>query len=403
MRATCSRLAGLLVVLLAPVAGTAFGQGLAGSGAYSPPETQLPIPTWANGNRPEDGGLFTAAEYVMFRQTNPLRNQVMAIRGFVDADGSITGRSGTFIGSGQEALNARNASGPMTYQPGFKIDIGWKFSGEQESSTLTLSWMYLLESKYNAEATLAAPFLRGGPNLADTFLFSPVYAFPSDYSGPPFKVGVGDANAAFGIWNAASAETIQFTQKLQQWDLTYRVPFFSNENYRLSGLCGARFLWIWENFLWKTFDLDQFGNNGPLDTGVFSNIVSNRMYGPWVGCCQEWYIGKGFACQLDLGTAAFMDIVKERIRYQFADRTVAPQSKLGRVDYTFAFQFTGAASMQWYIYEGIQLQAGYDLWFLLNSLAAADPVNFNWGSPSYRYSHVVRTLDGFHAGVSFTW
>lgn len=403
MRATLSRLAGLMVVLLAPMGGTAFGQGLAGSGAYSPPDPQLPIPTWANGNRPEEGGFYTAAEFMMIRQTNPLRNQTIAYRGFVDADGSISGIPGTFEGSGQEALNARNASGPMTYQPGFKIDLGWKFSGEVESATISLSWMFFIEAKYNAQASLAYPFLQSGAALTNTFLFSPVYAFPSDYSGPPFKVAGGDAFAAFGIWNAASLETIQFTQKLQQWDITWRQPYYSTETYRISGLMGARFMWIWENFLWKTFDLDQFGNNGPLDTGVYSNIVSNRMYGPFIGCSQEWYVGHGFACQLDLGTAAFLDVVRELIHYEFADRTVAPQSKLGRRDYTVAFEFTGMAGMAWYPIEGVQLRAGYDLWLLLNSVAAAQPVNFNWGSPAYKYSNIIRTFDGFNVGVALVW
>jgi len=158
---------------------------------------------------------------------------------------------------------------------------------------------------------------------------------------------------------------------------------------------GARFLWIWEQFQWKTFDLDATGNNGPLDTAIYNNIVSNRMYGPSLGCSQEWYVGHGFACNLDLGTAALLDVVKERINYTFADRDAAPQSKLGRTDYTVAFQFTANAGLTWYPTEAMQFKIGYDLWFLLNSLAAVDPINYNWGSPAYQYNHVIRTFDGF--------
>jgi hypothetical protein len=387
-----------MAVLLTLVGGMAFAQS--NGGEYAPPETQLPLPLYSN--RPENGGFYFAPSFVMMRQTNPLRNQTIAIRGFVDVDGSISGNPGTFIGNGAEALNARNVSGPMTYQPGTRIDVGWKFVGEEgEASVLNFSWMYFTEAKYNAQASLAVPFQQGGPLLEDTFLYSPVYGFPNDYSGPPNKVNRGDANAAFGIWNAASIETIQFIQKLQQWEVTYRIPAYSTECYRLSGYLGGRFLWIWEQFKWSTFDLDALGNNGPLDTGVYTNIVSNRMYGPTIGCVQEWYVGHGFACMLDLGTAAFLDVVKERIRYQFADRTAAPQSKLGRVDYTIAFQFTGSVGLMWYPVEGIQVKFGWDLWFLLNSLASEQPINFAWGSPAYQYDHVFRTFDGLNAGIAF--
>src|SRR5687768_12350956 len=37
------------------------------------------------------GGAYTALEFVMFRQTNPIRRQLVAVRGLVDVDGAITG------------------------------------------------------------------------------------------------------------------------------------------------------------------------------------------------------------------------------------------------------------------------------------------------------------------------
>src|SRR5438270_114525 len=37
------------------------------------------------------GGVYTALEFVMFRQTNPIKRQLIAVRGLVDVDGSITG------------------------------------------------------------------------------------------------------------------------------------------------------------------------------------------------------------------------------------------------------------------------------------------------------------------------
>src|SRR4051794_40396296 len=37
------------------------------------------------------GGVYTALEFVMFRQTNPIGHQLAAIRGFTDFDGAVTG------------------------------------------------------------------------------------------------------------------------------------------------------------------------------------------------------------------------------------------------------------------------------------------------------------------------
>ncbi len=397
MQATRFRLGGLLVVLLTVGAGTAWGQP---AGSPSPPDPQWPIPT-GNG---VDGGFYTAASFLYFQQSNPLGKQPIAYKGFLDVDGTASGGvPNTFHGSGTVALEAKDASGPLTYVPGMKIDLGWRFSGEMEASTLTFSWLYFTEAKYNAGVTLADPWLNQGPGGANSFFFSPVYNFPNNYAGPPSKLGVGDAGAAFGIWNGASEDLIQFIQKTQQWDLTYRMPFYSTETYRLSGLAGGRFLWLWEQFQWTAIDLTTTGTTPQFGSAVYNNIVSNRMYGPVIGCSQEWYLGSGFAANLDLGTAAFFDYVRELIRYEFADRTAGPQSKLGRRDFSIAVQFTANAGINWYPYQGVQVRAGYNLWLLLNSIAAEDPINYNWQAPAYQYAHVARIFDGFDVGLAFIW
>ena len=51
--------------------------------------------------RPEDGGLFVAAQALYFTQSNPLKSQVVGVYGFRDRDGSITGTVDQFVGSGQ--------------------------------------------------------------------------------------------------------------------------------------------------------------------------------------------------------------------------------------------------------------------------------------------------------------
>jgi hypothetical protein len=109
-----------------------------------PADPVWPIPT----ARPDKAGFYAAAEFVFFRQTNPLKSQEIAVRGLLDFDGSITAAltgttifpvngppviipgtqvPGNFIGSHNPALDAQQASGPASYQPGFRISAGWRF------------------------------------------------------------------------------------------------------------------------------------------------------------------------------------------------------------------------------------------------------------------------------------
>src|SRR5262249_46197488 len=87
--------AGLLVawLTLAPVA---FAQGISpsagditgpGATGYAPADPQLPVPLGST--RPEDGGLYTFGRFAYFKQSNILRAQPVAIRGFRASDDSI--------------------------------------------------------------------------------------------------------------------------------------------------------------------------------------------------------------------------------------------------------------------------------------------------------------------------
>src|SRR5438128_7231959 len=51
-------------------------------------DPQIPLPLYHD--RPEKGGFYAAGEFLFFRQTNPLKDQIIAVRGLLDFDGSIT-------------------------------------------------------------------------------------------------------------------------------------------------------------------------------------------------------------------------------------------------------------------------------------------------------------------------
>jgi hypothetical protein len=397
-----------------------------------PADPVVPLPLYHD--RPERGGFYAAAEFMFFRQDNPLKGQVIAVRGLLDFDGSITRdlngtlvnptnggtpviapitvlpggiinfptvTSGTpqvanFIGSGTPALHADDAGGPLSYQPGVRLTLGWRFEG---GVTAEVSWWMLSEAKYQAVATLVPPGLNAGPLLADTFLFSPVYNFPNDFVGPPFKLALGNPNAAYGIWDGASVMQIAFVQRFTQYDITSRIPIFETDYCRCYGLVGMRHVSEWERFTWRTVAEDFNGQADQTDVAIYSNVVSNQMYGPFIGCGNEVYCGHGFAFSLDLKTAGMIDFVHEIAKYERGDIAIA--SKRAKRQWEFVPEFEASGNIWWYPIEGVQIKVGYDVMEFLNTIGSPDPVNFNYGGLDVNWTHVARFMDGFHAGIGF--
>jgi hypothetical protein len=385
------------------------------------PDNPWPLPLFHD--RPETGGIYAAGEFMFMRQTNPLAHQVIARRGLFDFDGSITAalngqvaepapnvppiiipgqiHPGNFIGSGTPALFADDAGGPATYQPGFSITLGWRFA---DGVAVEINWIHLFEAKYSAAASIVPPTLNPGNNLEETFISSPVFNFPNAYAGPQFKLAIGNPNAAFGIWNAASEMTIDFIQRFEQFDITGRIPVYQSDNCRCYGLIGPRLVWLWERFKWRTVSEDFLGNAAGDDSAIYSNIVSQRMYGVHGGGGTEWRLGDSpigtFSVSLDLQAALMADIVKERAKYERGDHAAA--SKRSLTTYTVVPELQANPSLWWYPIEGIQMRVGYDLMGFFNTVAAPNPVSFNYGGldPAWEQGH-FRFFDGFNAGIGF--
>jgi hypothetical protein len=381
------------------------GMALAPRGAlaqidYVPPDPVWPLPLYHD--RPENGGLYTFGEYVMFRQTNPLRHQTIAVRGFDARDTSITGQIG-FVGSGAVALDARQAGGPNSYQPGFEIGLGWKF---RDGSAVELSWMHLLKKVNFAVASLVGGGFNftGGPGLADTFLSSPVFNFPIEYGGPANDLAIGNPNATFGIWDASDLQQIDFTQRTDQYNIRYRIPVHETDCWRCYGLAGARFFWIWERFKWRTVDADINGNATAFDVAIYTNIVSNRMYGPFVGVGNEWFVCQNrlgaFSVSLDLEAALLLDVVKERAKYELGEKNAPPQVKRSITDYKAVPELSAALKVWWYPIEGVQVQVGWDAMGFFNTIASRNPVDFDFGRVTPAWERVpIRVFDGLRVGI----
>jgi hypothetical protein len=422
-------LIGLLAAGLLLSPGRGYGQEV------PPADPVFPFPIYHD--RPETGGLYVTDEFVMYRQTNPLQHQPIAVRGFFDVDGSITGHPGGHVGSFQPVLFADDAGGPGTYQPGLRLGIGWRF---RDGLSVEVSWMNLFKAEYFAVRTLATPGFQSDPFLADTFLSAPVYNFPSQFSGPQIKEvalatfpTLHTLNTGYGIWNAADEMSISFVQRFEQIDAVGRVPIFETDCDRCYGRVGFRFSWIWEQFKWRTVDngfipnsninptvdIDPFTgrifdphtlintqlspDTSPLNAAIYTNTVSNRMYGPVVGFGNEYYIGHGFSVSVDVLAGLYLDVVKEIAKYELGQKDQAPQIRRGITTYKMAEEVQASLSLWWYPIEGVQVQFGYDVMGFFNTIAAKEPVSFNYGGLDPAWTEVFRFFDGLHVGIGITF
>jgi hypothetical protein len=352
----------------------------------------------------EEGGFFMGLDFVYWRMPNPLWSQTVAVRGFMDFDSSITGEApGTFVGSGASALNVEQVHGPGTYTPGSYLTLGWRF---ENGTVFSVNWRHLTDVRYTAQATLVPFNFQFGQDLEDTFLFSPVVAFPNDYAGNPRNVSQGNEGATFGIWNAASFMQIVFLQRYESVDGTLRIPTWTTYDSRCYGLLGPRFTWIWERFKWRTVDMDESGLASASTVAYYSYVVSNRLYGVHAGCGYECFLGDtpigGFALSVEGEGALFANFVKARAKWELEDRsTVAHRN---RNFSTIAPGVSAKINLWWYPLEAIQVTLGYDAEVYFNTMASRHPIDFDFSAITPGFDkNVTRFFHGLHFGFGITF
>ena len=111
-------------------------------------------PVWAPiGTYQHDGsGWYTGIEFVIMNQPRAIGHQRVAIRGFVDSAGFLTGTPGTFLGTGEEALNT-NQFGRTGWSPGRRVTFGYRF---ENGWNFSISWLHVYDTKYAAAPALCA-------------------------------------------------------------------------------------------------------------------------------------------------------------------------------------------------------------------------------------------------------
>ena len=353
--------------------------------------------------RYDDGGIYVGLEGVLYSTNRPLTSQTVAIRGFRDLDGSVTGTPGTFVGSKQEALNTEQLMGPGVQQPGWNLFIGYRF---QSGVVVELDWLHLVQGIYHASASLISPTFNTGANFENTFLFSQVNNFSTLWAGPPQKFPQGDPGATFGIWNGASYEQIEFIQRFDVYQLNIRIPGFETADYRTYGIFGPRIAWVWDEFLWTAAATDQFGNGGPAFTAIYHNYVSNRMYGIHAGWGGDWWLGQtpigGFAFTFEAEAALYADMVKMNAGYELADGSVS-STRSGRKT-TLAPGLEARLGLWYYPWEAVSINIGYDVISFFNTMSSHQPIDFNLGQvdPQYNYQF-FRYFQGLRFGITFVF
>ena len=350
----------------------------------------------------DDSGVYAGIEFLYWKTNRPLRSQTIAVRGFFDLDGSVSGRQ-QFVGSGEEALNVSDLYGPGNYQPGWDFRFGYRWSN---GIAVEFGWKHLVQARYTTTASILAPSFNNGNFFENTFLFAPVTNFPVDWAGSSQNIPQGSSAAIFGIWNAASYMSIEYTQRFDTYEINARVPIWETADHRVYGLFGPRIAWIWDRFAWRTVDIDVVGNSGGDTTAVYSNTISNRMYGIHAGFGNDWFLGQtpigGFSFVCDIEGGLYLNLVKANTDWNRGDAAVTAGRH--RRFNTLVPACEARLGFKWYPWEAISLDFGYDIQAYFNTISSHRPVDFNMGTidPAYN-TQVLRYFHGIRAGIGFVF
>jgi hypothetical protein len=140
-----------------PFSGGPVGQSPSGSGGtdYAPPAGfKLPLPLYST--NPASGEVFLNGGLLYYQESNSLKSQVVAPPGFVDGSAAFRG-AGAFIGPHANALDVNQVTGPHSFQPGFDVGAGYRFSG---GSALSVDYWSPTAAFSHADATLVPPGVR---------------------------------------------------------------------------------------------------------------------------------------------------------------------------------------------------------------------------------------------------
>lgn len=457
MRTRTKWLALLLVGGLCLTPATVRAQDNPGASVRSP-EWESPLPLmWGD----RDEGLYVSTEFLILQFDNPLRQQALAFRGFIDNFGQLNGDpksplitvvdsatgdfinsfhlspgpAGAFVGSHETALDQHDVGGNK-YVPGMRLTIGYRL---RDGIALEISYMTTDTVTHSATAGIIPRDQNGNSNFANSFISSPFFNISPQFAGPPADVisnvvpvpvpagastvavptpltgipGVflppnevnelntlhGLALPAFGIWNAAEEMYLKFSQSLSTWEFNIRMPVYQDDNFRSYSIVGIRQFHIREAFSWRTVDEDIFGNTLPEWSATYNNRIDNDLYGLQCASGNEVYLGAGWALSVEGRVGIFGDASQVKTEIARGDEEFSVHHI--RKDTSIVPMFQGAGYLWWYPIEGIQLRAGYEFLGLIGVKRSPHQVDFNAGTLQPEVKDMFFRMSGFTAGISF--
>jgi len=391
------------------------GEGLIDAGGLPGQDGRLNYATAPLGN-PAKQGPFVYSDIAYFTQSWTLGKQLVAWRGLVDSTGVVTGVPGTFIGSGVRALST-DQFGRTEYAPGLNLGIGWKF---EDGSSVTARIMHISGQTFGASASLASQYARSNVSLSDTFLVSGVFNFPPQFAGPDRKTAfegtfIGRVvdpttgavlvpgtlvpdRAFYGLWNGASNMSIEYKRWYTEAEIGGRTPLFESNTSKVYAIGGMRYHMFMERFHWLTQNFDLNGNTGGRFEADYDNILSQRMYGPYIGCSHDLYLKNNFSLSVDLTGGLMANFIKERAYYELGDNTVKAKRARNAID--LVPTAGGNVNLWWYPVKGIQMRVGYSANTFYNTRNIQDPIGFNYGAIDPVYgTQYFRIIHGLNVGV----
>jgi hypothetical protein len=378
------------------------GEGLIDAGGLPGSDVRQNYFTTPLGN-PGKQGPFVYTDIVYFTTNWTLGRQVVAVRGLRDTTGLLTGTPGTLIGSGTTALTT-NQFGRTEYAPGVNLGVGWKFD---DGSSVTARILHVSGQTFAASASLATPYARSRPDLSDTFLVTDVFNFPPQFAGPDRRTAFEGTTlpdgrlipdrAFYGIWNGASNMSIDYKRWYTEAEIGGRTPLFESTSSKVYGIGGMRYHMFMDRFQWLTQTFDLAGNTGGRFEALYSNYLSQRMYGPYIGCAHDLYLKNNFSLSVDLSGGLMANFIKMRAKYELGDNTV--QAKRSRNAIDLVPTAGGNVNLWWYPVRGIQMRVGYQANTFYNTRNIEEPIGFNYGAidPAYKTQY-FRIIHGLNVG-----
>lgn len=395
MRMRFRWLASLVFAALFWVPSPAHAQNL---GYMEPkPWPKLPLPL---NDGEKESGLYFAAEMLIFRTDNPLGRQVLAERGLMDVDGTISGTPGAFLGSRETVLKASDA-GSEKWSPGYRFTLGWRF---MDDTSIYVSGFKMIENRSQASAGILPRNFNVNADFSNSFLFAPFYNFSTFFAGPDNDVLsqiTSQPVAGYGITNAFEDIFLDFQQSMWSWEITGKFPVHLIEDVRTYTLIGPRFMLLEESFKLKIVDLSLDGELLNTNVALYRNQWENRLYGVQHGWGIEKYLGGGFAFTAEARVGIFFDDRKAVNRFERGDRGVHDVVQGRKInDAGVCPMFQVGLFLEWFPIDGVQFRAGYEFMGVFNTLRSSFPVDFNVGTLTPHYENKFWRLDGFSVGVA---